>query len=258
MRELQGRVGVVTGAARGIGRGLAQAMVAEGMRVVMSDLPSPQLEASAARLAESGGEVVAIGCDVSDPEAVAALAAATIDAFGDVNLLCNNAGVMAGGRTWELSLGDWHRVLDVNLWGAIHGIRSFVPLLLESAHGGHVVNVASMAAVMAVPGIAPYNVSKHGVLALSETLRADLVAAGADIGVTVVLPGRVATGLGQPPGTDPPSAARAGEEGVLSPETVGRQVMGAVKEDRLFLFTHPDRLGGVQARFAAILTDGSA
>ena len=124
------------------------------------------------------------------------LAELTMERFGRVDLLCNNAGVVSGGRTWEIPLGDWDRVLDVNLWGAIHCIHSFVPLMVGNESGGHVVNVASMAAVTPVPGIAPYNVSKHGLLALSETLQADLQAAGSSVGVTVVMPGRVATSLG--------------------------------------------------------------
>ena len=131
--------------------------------------------------------------DVGDPDAVQALAERTISRFGAVHLLCNNAGIIRAGRVWELSLNDWDAVLRVDLMGVIYGLRSFVPLLLASGEEGHVVNVASMASVVPVPGISPYNVSKHGVLALSETLYAELTQMAAPIGVSVVMPGRVAT-----------------------------------------------------------------
>jgi NAD(P)-dependent dehydrogenase (short-subunit alcohol dehydrogenase family) len=168
-------------------------------------------------------------------------------------VLCNNAGVVVGGRAWEIGLDDWRRVLGVNLWGAIHGVRSFVPLLLQNPDGGHVVNVASLAAVVPWPAIAPYNVSKHGVLALSETLLGDLRATGSTIGVSVVMPGRVATGIGLPSGAPAPDVDPDAEPGMLSAEAVAAQIMAAVEEDRLYVFTHTDRMNQVEARFDAIL-----
>ena len=140
-----------------------------------------------------------------------------MERFDRIDFLCNNAGVVSGGRTWEIPLGEWNRVLSVNLWGAIHCIHSFVPLIVDNESGGHVVNVASVAAVTPVPGIAPYNVSKYGLLALSETLRVDLEAAGSSVGVTVVMPGRVATSLGSPsgePDPDPGDEVAGAEAGV--------------------------------------------
>jgi short-subunit dehydrogenase len=170
-----------------------------------------------------------------------------------VDLLCNNAGVVVGGRTWEISLADWRRILDVNLWGAIHTVRAFVPLLMGNPDGGHVVMVASLAAVDPWPAIAPYNVSKHGLLALSETLLGDLRATGSAVGVTLVMPGRVATGIGLPSGAPVPDYDLDAEPGMLSAEDVAEQVMAAVAEDTLYLFTHPDRMERIEARFDAIV-----
>jgi NAD(P)-dependent dehydrogenase (short-subunit alcohol dehydrogenase family) len=228
-------------------------MAQRGMRVVLADLEPAQPAAAAERLQANGAEAVGVVCDVSDPEQVQGLAETTVALFARVDLLCNNAGVVSGGRTWQIDLEDWTRVLSVNLWGPIYGIRSFVPLLMENADGGHVVNVASLASVTPVPGIAPYNVSKHGLLALSETLQADLRAAGSAIGVTVVMPGRVATGIGFPSGAPVPDMDEDAEPGIMTPETVAEQIMGAVEDEKLYLFTHPDRMERVEQRFAAIL-----
>jgi NAD(P)-dependent dehydrogenase (short-subunit alcohol dehydrogenase family) len=187
---------------------------------------------------------------------VQSLADQALDRFGRVDLLCNNAGIVSGGPTWDIPLETWRRVLDVNLWGAVHATHVFVPHLMENVEGGHVVNVASLAAVTPVPGIAPYNVAKHGLLALSETLSADLRAAGSRVGVTVAMPGRVATALGMPSGEPDPEGPST-EAGALSPEDVSEQIVRAVEQDRLFVFTHPERMGDVVARFAAI-TDQSS
>jgi NAD(P)-dependent dehydrogenase (short-subunit alcohol dehydrogenase family) len=194
---------------------------------------------------------------VSDDTQVDALASWTVEHFGRVDLLCNNAGIVAGGRTWDISLDDWHRVLSVNLWGAIHGVRSFVPFLRANPDGGHVVNVASVAAVNPWPAIAPYNVSKQGLLALSETLKGDLRATDSKVGVTVVMPGRVATGIGLPSGEAVPDYDLDSEDGMLSASAVAEQILEAVEKDQMYLFTHPDRMEQIEARFAAIMRDGA-
>jgi NAD(P)-dependent dehydrogenase (short-subunit alcohol dehydrogenase family) len=253
MREFTGRVGVVTGAGRGIGLALVGAMVQRGMRVVLSDVEAARPVEVAESLRDGGAEVAGVVCDVRAPDEVEALAAETVQRFGRVDLLCNNAGVVTGGKAWEISLDEWNRVLAVNLWGVIHGIRSFVPRLLANPDGGHVVNVASMAAVVPWPAIAPYNVSKHGVLALSETLLGDLRATESTIGVSVVMPGRVATGIGLPSGAPAPDFDDQAEPGMLRADTVAGQIMAAVEDDRLYVFTQPDRLEAVEARFDAIL-----
>lgn len=252
MQTLDGRVAVVTGAASGIGLGIAKAFAGEGMRLVLADVDGPRLDREAAALVDAGHEVETRVTDVGDPFQVQALADAAVARFGAVNVICNNAGVVSQGTTWETSLADWDRVLRVNLMGVIHGVRAFVPLLLQNGEEGHVVNVASMAAVVPVPGIAPYNVSKHGVLALSETMHMELAAAGAPIGVTVVMPGRVRTRLGLQPGDDelPPDVAEPSPD-VIEPEVVGAQVVAAMREGRLHLFTH-DRMDAVVKRFARI------
>jgi len=253
MEELAGRVAVVTGAASGIGLGIATAFAAEGMRVVVADVDAHRLERAAGGLRRDAAEVLAVPCDVGDPTAVDALAAATLDRFGTVHVVCNNAGVIRTGRTWELDLDDWDLVLRVNLLGVIHGVHAFMPVLLASGHDGHVVNVASMAAVVPVPGIAPYNVSKHGVLGLSDTLADELAAMDAPIGVSVVMPGRVRTRLGRPSDAPDDEPDASSEPGVLEPLEVGRQVVEAVRAGRRYVFTHPERVRDATARFARIV-----
>jgi len=249
MKELRDRVAVVTGAASGIGLGIARALADEGMQLVLADIDSVRLETVAERLRSAGSKVEAVVTDVGDPDAVQALAERTMVRFGAVHLVCNNAGILRGGRVWELSLNDWDAVLRVDLMGVVYGLRSFVPLLLASGEEGHVVNVASMASVVPVPGIGPYNVSKHGVLALSETLQAELAQMGASVGVSVVMPGRVASRIGLGPDA---SALAPTEPGVIEPAEVGRQVVAAVRHERLYVFTHPERIAEARQRFARI------
>jgi NAD(P)-dependent dehydrogenase (short-subunit alcohol dehydrogenase family) len=256
MQASSGKVAVITGAGRGIGYAVAHALAQRGMRVVVGDVAAADPARAAESLVADKSQVFGVVCDVTDPEQVAHLAAATMERFGQVDLLCNNAGVVSGGRAWEVPLSEWHRVLSVNLWGAIHAIHSFVPLILRNESGGHVVNVASMAAVTPVPGIAPYNVSKYGLLALSETLAADLRAVDSTVGVTVVMPARVATSLGSPsgePDPEPGDEAQAAEAGIMTSHAVADCIVAAVESNQLYCFTHGDRLEHVEARFARIL-----
>jgi NAD(P)-dependent dehydrogenase (short-subunit alcohol dehydrogenase family) len=254
VQTLKDRVAVVTGAASGIGLGIAEAFVAQGMMVMLADVDEPRLAREEQRLAASGATVAASVVDVGDSSQVDALAAAVLARFGGIHVVCNNAGIIRPGRTWELPLADWEAVLRVNLLGVVHGVRTFVPLLLAGGEPGHVVNVASMAAVVPVPGIGPYNVAKHGVLALSEVLQAELAAAGAPIGVTVVMPGRVRTRLGGRPETpdSEPSLVAPLQPGEIDGAEVGAQVVDAIRHDRLYLFTQPDRVAEAVARFARI------
>ena len=147
MEQLAGRSAVVTGAASGIGLAITEAFVAEGMQVAMADVDEERLGTQVARLSGEGANVYGVTVDVRDPDAVDALGRSAVDRFGRLNVAVNNAGIVNGGNTWEISLEDWHRVVDVDLWGVIHGVRSFVPLILASGEEGHVVNTASMAAV---------------------------------------------------------------------------------------------------------------
>lgn len=228
----------MTGAASGIGLALVEAFAAERMRIVMADVNEDLLATEAARLREGGAEVHALPVDVRNPEAVEDLGRAVVDRFGQLNVAVNNAGVVVTGAAWELTLDDWHRVLDINLWGVIHGVRTFVPLILASGEEGHVVNTASMAAVYAPARLGPYAVSKHGVLALSDVLRADLQADNAPIGVSVVMPGMIRTGMNP--------------VGSISATTVAVNVVDAIRRRRPYVFTdhhHEDEVG---ARFDAI------
>ena len=239
MEQIDGRVAVVTGAASGIGLAIADALSAEGASVLMTDLDGAALDAAAAPLQERGDEVDTLVVDVRDPDAVEAAAAAGVERYGGLHVAVNNAGIVNGGNSWELSLDDWHRVLDVNLWGVIHGVRAFVPRILATGDEGHVVNTASMAAVDIHAGIGPYTVAKHGVLGLSDVLRAELVAADAPVGVSVVMPGMIRTGM-NPIGT-------------IEPSTVAANVLDAIRRQRPYVFTDHQSEASVADRLGAIV-----
>jgi NAD(P)-dependent dehydrogenase (short-subunit alcohol dehydrogenase family) len=239
VRELRGRVAVVTGAASGIGLAIAEAFVAEGMPVVLADIDAEGLEAEADRLRASATEVLAVRTDVRDPESVDELGRSVIEHFGALHVAVNNAGVVGGGHTWEIALEEWHRVIDVDLWGVIHGVRTFVPLILASGDEGHVVNVASMAAVLALPRLAPYTVAKHGVLGLTDVLRAEFEALGAPVGASVVMPGMVRTAM-NPIGT-------------VEPAAVAANVVDAIRRDRPYVFTDEHSTEDVERRLRAVL-----
>src|SRR6478609_10847556 len=250
MQQLTDRIAVVTGAASGIGLGIAQAFADSGMTVTMTDIDEERLQREVAGIGTD--RAAGLVCDVADPCAVEVLADETFERFGAVHVVCNNAGILRGGPVWELPLTDWEAVLGVNLWGVLHGIRSFVPRMLAAGTEGHVVNVASMAAVVPVAGIGPYNVAKHGVLALSETLAMELRAASAPIGVTLVMPGRVPSRLGRPIESPDEPERTALDPDELDSDAVGEMVVDAVLHDRPYLFTHPERIAEVQRRFARI------
>jgi NAD(P)-dependent dehydrogenase (short-subunit alcohol dehydrogenase family) len=236
MQQLVGRTAIVTGAASGIGLAVTEAFVAEGMQVLMTDINEGPLKEHADRLGDAVHPVVT---DVRDPDSVARAGQAAVDLFGALHVAVNNAGIVNGGSSWELSLDDWHRVLDINLLGVIHGVHAFVPLILASGEEGHVVNTASMAAVLPIPNIAPYVVAKHGVLGLSDVLRAELQAIGAPVGVSVVMPGMIRTGLNP--------------IGQLEPDVVARNVVDAIKRGRDYVFTDDHSTAQVDARLRAIL-----
>ena len=239
MKHLAGRAAIVTGAASGIGLAIAEAFAAEGLRVLMADLSGDAVEAAASRLRESGADARPYVLDVRDPDAVEAAGQAAVDAFGALHVAVNNAGIVNWGVTWELPLDEWHRVLDVNLWGVIHGVRAFVPRIVACGEEGHVVNVASVAAVVAHPALGPYTVAKHGVLALSDVLRADLEAAGARVGVSVVMPGGVKTAM-NPIGT-------------VEPSTVAANVVDAMRTDRAYVFTDRQASAQLESRLQSIM-----
>lgn len=256
MEELSGKVAVVTGGASGIGLAMGRAFAAEGMKIVLADIEADALDKAVADLPD-GTEVEAVVCDVSDAAQVDALRDRAVERFGAVHVVCNNAGVSAGGLVWEHSLDDWQWVMGVNLWGVVHGVKSFTPLMLEQGEG-HIVNTASMAGLTSPPFMAIYNVTKHSVVTLSETLHSDLQMVGASgVGVSVLCPGWVQTRIHEAgrnrPGAEQGVQVAEGADGAgfadavgnliatgLDPSDVAAMVVDAIRTRRFYVLTHPD------------------
>lgn len=280
MRLREGQVAVVTGAAGGIGLGMAKVFAERGLNVVMADVEEQALKAAAAEVALSGVTVEPVVTDVSDRHQVFELARRTFERFNHVDVLCNNAGVFCGLLpAWELDDSDWRWTLNVNLWGVIHGVQAFVPRMVERG-SGHVVNTSSMTGLNPVPLNGPYNVTKYGIIGLSETLRLDLEKTGVDVGVTVLCPGYVPTGIGAADRNRPtaltPQARLGGEPFLFGgeqdrdesakhadlsaapptpPEDVGRMVVDAIEANTLFLVTGPDVVEAARSRIKRLLAD---
>ena len=270
MREFPGKVAVITGAASGIGRSLAQHCVRAGIKTVLADIDEPALAETCNNLKALGGEVLAVTTDVSQRADVERLAQQAFSTFGHVHLLFNNAGVAAGGPAWEASWNDWEWVLGVNLWGVIHGVKVFTPLMLAQGTECHIVNTASAAGLMAGGFSAPYSVSKHAVVALSEGLFLTLQNRGPLVGVSVLCPGVVQTSIheterhrpaamrNQPvPLTPELEAGRKAFREVLeqgmSPDRVAEIVFDAIERQQFYIFTHPDWIEGVRLRTESLL-----
>lgn len=247
MRELSGKVAVVTGAASGIGLAMCERFVDEGMKVVLADVDEAGLAAADDRLRGRGGDTALFRCDTASEAAVTELAAFTIDRFGSAHVLCNNAGIGGLGDAWIDPMALWERVVGVNLYGVIHGIRSFLPIMNEQGEG-HIVNTASMAGLGPMPGLAPYNVTKHGVVALSEGLYLELKATGSPVEVSVLCPGYVKTRLVERETGTPqtPMAntmfeiVRDGVEDGIDASEVAAQVVDAIRADQFWILTHPE------------------
>src|SRR6478752_489117 len=195
MQDFNGRVAVVTGGASGSGFGLASAFAAQGMKIAIGDIEESALDEAVEKLRAGGAEAIGVRTDVTDGEQVQALADATVGRFGAIHIACNNAGVGAGGLSWEAPLDTWEWVFGANLWGVIHGVRSFVPVMMKQPEA-HVVNTASIAGLVAGPFMGPYNASKHAVVALSETLHHELALMAPHVKVSVLCPGWVQTRIG--------------------------------------------------------------
>jgi len=252
MQELRDRVAVVTGGASGIGFALASAFAAEGMKLVLGDIEAPALADAVAKLEANGAEVVGVRTDVSDAASVQALADEAVTRFGAVNVLCNNAGVGGGGLTWEAPLSTWEWVLGVNLWGVIHGLRSFVPILMQQPEA-HVVNTASVAGLVAGPFMGAYNASKHAVVALSETLYHEMGLMAPQVKVSVLCPGWVRTRIAESARNRPASLTEGGPDAAdsvaasvlkplidngMPPEEVAAKVLDAIRAERFWILPH--------------------
>ncbi|WP_068053250.1 SDR family NAD(P)-dependent oxidoreductase [Nocardia xishanensis] len=261
MDSLDNKIAVVTGAACGIGRGMVEAFLAAGMRVVLADIEEAALAATTADLREAGADVHAVVTDVSIPGEVAALAESALRAYGAVHVLCNNAGVFAGSKpSWESTLDDWAWVLGVNLMGVVHGIHTFLPLMIDQGEQAHIVNTASIAGLIA--GGSVYGASKSAVVALSETVRFELVDGGYKPRASVLCPGLVDTGIyvsernrparypqagPRPSGWSIDAARRAFEQG-LEPRGVGDLVVEAIREERFYVLTGTGYLEHIRHR----------
>jgi NAD(P)-dependent dehydrogenase (short-subunit alcohol dehydrogenase family) len=269
MRELAGKTAFVTGGASGIGLALGRAFAQAGMKVMLADIETEALAAAVKSLHNSGPDVRGVRCDVADPLSVEHAAEASYEAFGNVHVVCNNAGVAGSGGIDTISLDSWRWVLDVNLMGVLHGIRTFLPHIRAHGEGGHIVNTASMAGMDSGLGFSSYVASKFAVVGLSEGLATQLKPLG--IGVTVLCPGYVRTRIGESGRNrperygaaqvlDPASPAGAVVARIaerlkagLDPSQVAASVLGAIREDELYVFTHPEMRTEVEERFAAIL-----
>ncbi|TAK68400.1 MAG: SDR family NAD(P)-dependent oxidoreductase [Dehalococcoidia bacterium] len=278
MEELRGKVAVITGAASGIGRAMAERFAAEGMKVVLADVEADALARAEAEMKAGGATVLAAVTDVSRAADVEALAGKTVDAFGAVHVLCNNAGVSpVMAAIWELTEADWQWVLGVNLWGVIHGIRAFVPIMLKQGSEGHIINTASAAGLVAGgPWWSTYGVSKHGVVNLSESLHRELAAAGSKVKVSVLCPAWVKTQLmdsdrnrpdalrNEPdhaPGASAPMAAMMEQAvrqfvvGGTDPSGIAALVVDAIRHEKFFIIPHPEWKEQIRARMEDILEE---
>ena len=273
MDDLRGRVAVITGAGSGLGREFARVAAGAGMALVLVDVQADALADTAAALEATGATVMQRRLDVADGDAMQTLAHDAWARFGAVHLLFNNAGVGTTGMVWEASVQDWEWVLGVNLWGTIHGVRAFVPRMLEAAastpgYRGHVVNTASIAGLVDPPLTGPYNVAKHAVVSLSETLYQDLSLVGDRVGCSVLCPSWIGTGIARADRNRAPGSPRARtraaaagqalvDKAVSSARTtaaeVARLTFEAVAEGRFWILPHPRALEGVRARHEALL-----
>ena len=274
MKEFKGKVAVVTGAASGIGRAIAERLAAEGMTLVLADIEEQALAKAEGELKAKGATALAVPTDVSKAGDVEALAKKTLDAFGAVHVVCNNAGVAPpGGPMCERTVADWQWVLGANLWGVIHGIRTFIPIMRAQDTEGHIVNTASMAGLASAPWMGIYNVTKHAVVTLSETLYQELALMGVKVKISVLCPAWVDTRLmdgdrNRPAELQNPAQEAGGAQPDpirevvrqllatgLSPERVAEDVFKAIRDEKLYILTHPEFKEAIRTRMENILEE---
>jgi len=271
MQDLNNKVAVVTGGASGIGRAMAERFAAAGMKIVLADIESAALEATAKEMRAAGVDIHTQLTDVSDGAAVDALAASTLDHFGAVHIVCNNAGVATAGPVWAMTEADWKFTIGVNLWGVIHGVRAFAPTMLEQDEG-HFVNTASMAGLVCAPGMGVYNVTKHGVVALTETLFEDLRGQGSNVGTSVLCPAFVNTKIWDSQRNRPDALKNDAGKGdsetyentkstlktviehAMPAAKVADAVHDAVLANRLYILTHSSSQESVAKRMGHIVS----
>lgn len=270
MKELKGKVAAVTGAASGLGRSMALAFAAEGMDLALADVDEAGLKDVEQAARQRGVKTTTLRVDVSRAEQVAAFCDQALERLGTVHVVCNNAGVSPLGAVWENTLSDWQWILGVNLWGVIHGVRAFTPHLIAQ-NEGHIVNTASVAGIISPPGSGAYNVTKHAVVALSESLHHDLRERNSAVGVSVLCPAYVPTRITESERNRPknlPMSEKSKEtlareamlrkavtSGKVSADQVAQAVVAAVKENRFYILTHPRIKGAIQARMEDILEE---
>ena len=275
MKNFQGRTAVITGAGSGFGLEISRLAARRGMNVVMADVQADALERAAAEIESLGAKVLAQRLDVSKAAEIEALGRAVASRFGAPHIVFNNAGVGAGGLIWENTLADWEWVMGVNVMGVVHGVRVFTPMMLEAAardagYAGHIVNTASMAGLVDMPNMGVYNVSKHAVVALSETLYQDLRLVTEQIGASVLCPFFVPTGITESQRNRPDELRaankltrsqligkamndRAVAKGKVSAADVAQFVFEAIEADRFYIYSHPKALGIVQTRLEDVV-----
>jgi NAD(P)-dependent dehydrogenase (short-subunit alcohol dehydrogenase family) len=276
MQNLSGKVAVITGAASGIGLAVARLCAAEGMRVVLADIEQATLDTVLKEFSENGHDAIGVVVDVSKYEDVERMAQATLDAFGKVHFLFNNAGVSSGSTVWETTLKDWEWVMGVNVMGVIYGVKVFTPIMLAQTEEAHIVNTASIAGLIAGPSMGAYRVSKHAVVALSETLYLELEQNRSKIGVSVLCPAWVKTRIFESERNRPKDAQndisatidpiitaqlQAAQHAVqhesMPPEQIAEHVLDAIRENRFYILTHPKFTGAVAYRMKDILNGGN-